>query len=100
MASAATGSPASLHDLAITAESSLEKLATGLAEAGAGEETVKAVSQMADVTRKIASALGQGQESTGDEEAPEGEAPSGGADDQQPRSFDEASRQMMAERKQ
>jgi hypothetical protein len=53
---------------------------------------------MADVVRKIVSALGQGQEATGDEEAPApaDQAPQGGG---QPNSFDEASRQMMAERK-
>lgn len=103
---AATEGP--LIDHAIQAEKHLEQLATGLADAGAAEETVKAVGQMADVVRKIVSALGQGQETTGDAEGPEGsqppaeESPQGEAAHgaSQPRSFDEASRQMMAERKQ
>lgn len=74
-----------LHEYAVQAEANLEKLATGLAQAGASPETVKAVEQMAEVTREIVKALGKGQEQTGDEEPsapPEEEA--------QPTSIDQA----------
>lgn len=47
-----------LHEIAVTAEGSLEQLATGLGEAGAPPETVQAVTQMADVMREIVKALG------------------------------------------
>lgn len=60
----------SLHDLALEAEKNLEALATGLGQAGADPNTVKAVSKMADVTRQIVKALGAGQEQTGDNEGP------------------------------
>lgn len=69
----------SLHSEAVEAEKHLEALATGLAEAGAPEQTTKAVTQMADVVRQLVQALGQGQSQTGDNEpaaAPEPEAPS------------------------
>lgn len=82
---------ADLHELALNAEKNLEQLATGLASAGAGDQTVQAVSAMADATRKIAAALGKGQEQTGDGEPP--------AQPEQPKSFDQASQQMMADRK-
>lgn len=83
-----------LHALAVSAESAVEKLATGLAQAGAGDETVGAVEQIAEVLRNFVTTLGKGQENTADDEppAPAEEEPA------QPRSFDEASRQMMAER--
>lgn len=55
-----------LHEYAVQANANLEKLATGLAQAGTDDQTIKVVSQMADVTRKIVSALGKGQERTGD----------------------------------
>lgn len=61
---------ADLHSLAVDAEQSLEKLATGLGQAGADPQSVKAVSQMADVTRKIVKALGQGQAQTADDAPP------------------------------
>ena len=66
-----------LHEIAVTAEGALEQLATGLAQAGADEGTVKSVTQMAGVTRKIVAALGKGQEETADDEpaAPEPEQP-------------------------
>lgn len=63
---------------AVEAEANLEKLATSLAQLGADENTVKAVSQMADVVRKIVAALGKGQEETGDDEPPAEEAPAEG----------------------
>lgn len=71
-----------LHEYAVQAEQNLEKLATGLAQAGASPETIKAVEQMADVTREIVKALGKGQEQTADEE------PS--AEEAAPSSFDQA----------
>lgn len=56
----ATGPAASkLHDLALGAEKNLEALATGLAQNHADPGAVKAVSQMADVMRKILSAMGK-----------------------------------------
>lgn len=84
-----------LHEIAVNAEQSLEALATGLAHAGVDEKTTDAVTQMADVCRKIAKMLGKGQEETADNEPPE-PAPQ----EQQPRSFDQASKEMMAERHQ
>lgn len=60
-----------LHAYAVQAEANLEKLATGLAQAGADDGTVQAVEKMADVTRKIVTALGRGQEQTADNEPPE-----------------------------
>lgn len=60
----------SLHDHAVQAERHLEQLATGLAQAGAPDDTVKAVSKMAEVTRQIVTALGKGQEQTGDNQPP------------------------------
>lgn len=83
---------ANLHEYALAAESNLEKLATGLAQAGVDEGTVGAVTQMADATRKIVKALGKGQEATGDEEAPAPEEPA--EESAPPQSFDEASKTM------
>lgn len=85
---------ADLHGLAVEAHSALEKLATGLGQAGADDNTVKAVSQMADVTSKIVKALGKGQEQSGDSQP----APPPDAGPQQPSSFDDAANQMMAAR--
>ena len=84
-----------LHEYAVKAEENLEALATGLAQAGADEGTVQAVSQMASVTRKLVKVLGKGQEATGDDEAPEDEEEV--EEESQPRSFDDASRQMTDE---
>lgn len=87
-----------LHEVAVAAERNLEQLATGLAQAGADEKTVSAVTQMADVTREIVKALGKGQESTGDDEPAETTPDSESAEGEpKARSFDEASRQMTAE---
>lgn len=60
----------SLHEHAVQAEKHLEQLATGLAKAGADEPTVQTVTKMADVARKLVSALGAGQEETADNEGP------------------------------
>lgn len=70
MASDTASTPESLLDVALTAEKALEQLATGLGQVGAPPDTVKAVTKMADVTRQIVSALGKGQEETGDAEPP------------------------------
>lgn len=59
-----------LHQYAVDAEANLEKLATGLAQAGADQQTVAAVSKMAEVTRKLVKALGKGQEQSGDNQPP------------------------------
>jgi hypothetical protein len=64
-----------LHAYAVQAEQNVEKLATGLAQAGADPGTVKVVSQIADVLRKIIKALGKGQEVSGDQEPPAQEQP-------------------------
>lgn len=53
-----------VHSLALNAERSLEALATALAHEGADQEATKAVTSMAEVMRKVVSALGQGQEAT------------------------------------
>lgn len=60
----------SLHEHAVQAEKHLEQLATGMAQAGIEEGVIQTVSKMADVTRKIVTALGKGQEQTGDSEPP------------------------------
>jgi hypothetical protein len=57
---------ADLHVLAVDAEKNLEQLATGLAQAGADQGTVQAVTKMAEVTRQIVKALGAGQSQTAD----------------------------------
>ena len=47
-----------IHETAVSAEAAVEKLATQLGEAGAPEETIKGVTQMADVLREIVKAVG------------------------------------------
>lgn len=59
-----------LHSIAVNAEQSLEQLATGLAQAGADDNTVQAVTKMAEVTRQVVKALGAGQEQTADSHPP------------------------------
>lgn len=85
---------ASLHEHAVQAEKHLEQLATGLAKVQADEGTVQTVSKMADVARKIVSALGAGQEETSDAEppapGPETPAPGEGAPAAQPHTMDSA----------
>lgn len=69
---ATSPAPASnLHEEAVQADKHLEALATGLGQAGASPDTVKAVTQMAEVVRQIVTALGKGQEQGPDEPAPE-----------------------------
>lgn len=60
----------SMHDKAVVIEAWLEKLATEMAHAGVDKNTVDVISKMADVTRRLVSALGQGQEQTGDQQGP------------------------------
>jgi uncharacterized membrane protein YccC len=50
-------SPEKLHGYGVTAEKNLEQLATGLAQAGAPENVVKTVSQMAEACRTIIKGL-------------------------------------------
>lgn len=73
MADQAQGAP-DLHEVALGAEKYLEALATGLSEAGASPQTIKAVTQMAEVTRQIVAALGKGASNAPDEAAPPEEA--------------------------
>jgi hypothetical protein len=79
------------HEYAVEAEANLEKLATELARAGADDQTVAAVEQMADVTRKIVKALGAGQADTGDGEPPAPEP------EPEPQNFDEAATALHQE---
>lgn len=65
----------SLHDHALQAEKHLEQLATGLAQAHADPGTVQTVTKMAEVARKIVSALGAGQAATSDTQPPAQPAP-------------------------
>lgn len=60
----------SMHDKALVIESWVEKLATEMAHAGIDQNSVAVVSKIASVMRKLVSALGQGQEQTGDQEPP------------------------------
>jgi hypothetical protein len=58
-----------LHDHAVTAEEALEKLSTGLAQIGGDDQTVQALSKMAEITRKIASGLAKGMKEAPPEES-------------------------------
>src|SRR5688572_12063369 len=68
-----SGAP-TLHEHAVAAERHLEQLATGLGQAGADNQVVQTFSKMAEVTRKLITALGRGQEVSGDAEPPAEEA--------------------------
>lgn len=75
----AKNEPDDLHAHAVDAESALEQLATGLAQAKVDPGVVQTVTKMADVTRKIVKVLGKGQAATGDAEGAEpGAPPEGG----------------------
>ena len=65
---------ATLHEHAVAAERHLEQLATGLGQAGADNQVVQTFTKMADVVRKLVTALGRGQEVSGDAEPPADEA--------------------------
>lgn len=73
---------------AVEAEANLEKLATTLAQMGAPENTVEAVTQMAEVCRKIVQLLGEGQAETADDEPP---APQ---EEERPRSVGQATDEL------
>lgn len=89
----------SLHDHAIQAEKHVEALATGLAKAGASDETVKTITQCADILRQVASALAQGAEHAPNEPEPEG-PPEGGSPYAKPAAeTHHAMQQAAAERK-
>lgn len=88
-----------LHEYAVGAEQNAEKLATGLAQAGASPETVKVVEQCADVFRQIVKALGKGQEQTGDEEPPAEESAQPASFDQAAAETSQAMQKSAAERK-
>lgn len=77
-----------LHAISVAAEKSLEQLATGLGQIGADPQAVKAVSQMADVLRKIATGLAKGMK----QEPVPGQ---NGA----PHTMDSATEAMMADRR-
>lgn len=59
MHGASGASAKKLHDLCLGAEKNLEGLATALSQAGADPGAVKAVSQMADVCRKLLTGMNQ-----------------------------------------
>jgi plasmid stabilization system protein ParE len=84
-----------LHEYAVNAEENLEKLATGLAAAGADPAAIKTVERMADVTRKLVKALGKGQEQTGDAEPPPPEQPPAPAP--RPRTIQSATEELRAD---
>lgn len=71
---ATPGGAPSLHGHALDAERALEQLATGLAQAGVADEVVQSVTQMADMARQLAGALGAGQEVSGDAQPPADQA--------------------------
>lgn len=78
--------PEKLHGYAVAAEKNLEQLATGLAQAGAPENVTKTVTQLADASRKLVTALA-------------GAAQAAPAPEQQPETMDTATDSMMAEAK-
>lgn len=79
-----------LHTHAIEAEKHAEQLATGLGEMGADPGAVKAVSQCADLLRKISVALAKGMK----EEQPSEPEPAN-----EPQTMDQALDQHMAARR-
>lgn len=84
----------SLHEHAVQAEKHLEQLATGMADQQFDSALTETVTRMADVARKIVSALGKASgagESTGPAESSE--------DGEQPHTMSSAADAMMAARK-
>lgn len=86
----------SLHEHAVNAESALEQLATGLAQAGVDQSVVQTFTQMADMTRKLVKALGQGQEQTAPDMPPADAALAQPAPSQ-PRTIEGAARGLMGD---
>jgi len=68
--------PTDLHGLAVDAQTDVQKLATGLAHAGAAPEAVATLTKMATVLSQVIKVLGQGPglEAGG---PPQGQAPPG-----------------------
>jgi hypothetical protein len=93
---ATPGGAPSLHRHALEAERSLEQLATGLGQAGVADDVVGTVSQMADMVRQLAMALGEGQEQTGDMEPPADEAVVQ-AEARSPRTIQSAAQGLMSD---
>lgn len=83
----------SLHEHAVQAEKHLEQLATGMADQQVDPSMTETVTKMADVARKIVSALGKGQEATADDAPPEDSEPG-----EQPHTIASATDAMMAQR--
>ena len=73
-----------LHDVSIQAEKLIEQLATGLGQIGAAPDAIQAVSQMAEILRKIATGLAKSMKAEPAE---------------QPHTMDSATDEMMAERR-
>lgn len=89
----------SLHETAVDAEAAIEELVSQLSQAGADENTLNVVKQMAEVTRKIVLALGEGQEETGPDEGPAPQpepGPEAAAPAPEPSTIGEATDQMVA----
>jgi hypothetical protein len=78
------------------AERHLEQVATGLAQAGAEDQVVKTFTQMADVARQLAVALGRGQEQTGDGEPPAAEPVAPQPPAIKPRTIQGASQELLS----
>src|SRR5687767_14384511 len=58
-----------LHDHAVKAEGHIEKLATGLGQVGAPDETVNGLTKVAEILRQIGSGLAKGMKEAPPEEA-------------------------------
>jgi len=87
-----------VHETAVDAEESVEKLITELGQAGAPPETLKIIEQVAKVLRQVVKGLGPGPEDAG----PAGAAAAAEeppAEEKSPASIGEATDQMVAERK-
>jgi len=69
-----------VHETAVSAEAAVEKLATQLGAAGAPPDTVKGVSQMADVLREIVKAVGAPDPAAGNPDEMGGPEPTGAPD--------------------
>jgi len=91
--------PKQLQEHAVQAEKHLEALATGLAEVDAPENVTKTVTQMAEVARKVVTALGDARDATPPpEEAEEpAEVPPEAAPPEQPRTIGGAAKELHAE---
>lgn len=70
--------PTNLHDLAVDAQTDIQKLATGLAHAGAAPAAVAQLTKMSDILSQVVKALAEGpplgQGAPGAEQPPPGPA--------------------------